>query len=392
MEITPPSERIELKASDPSAPATPRPQPKAVDPSEQGFSDAFGQALPELPEGFEPLAPQRPLMFWQHPMVQNVLPLATSLLIHLTIAVVGVILVVRAPQLFVPYTRQQLIVPDARIIEDAPVGGIPNPGLGEDPTRAAQQDQIQVQSSAEGWANKSSDRITQSLVAGGDNSAVDSVIGIGSNRSASGTGDPTGLGGSSGSAGGALAPFGPPGGGGGLGPRSPFMGISGNARRVIYIVDASGTMMSVFVHVREELKRAIDVLKPIQTFNVIFFKDADTIPLNKGAMIAATPDNKRKAFGFADGIAAAGGTDPIPAIRMAFAQKPNLIYILTDGFDNVDDFNTVVNEFRRLNSDKSVKVNTIWIKSSDAPELEKVLQKIADENGGRMISVDKSKF
>src|SRR3712207_7538590 len=42
-----------------------------------------------------------------------------------------------------------------------------------------------------------------------------------------------------GDGGGPVAPFGLPGGGGGLGPKSPFLGVSGNAMKVVYLCDSS---------------------------------------------------------------------------------------------------------------------------------------------------------
>ena len=68
-------------------------------------------------------------------------------------------------------------------------------------------------------------------------------------------------------------------------------------------------------------------------------------------------------------VIADGPTDPIPAIRQAFQQKPELIYLLTDGFENASDLNKIVEEFRRLNPDKKVKVNALLIRSAPAPEL-----------------------
>src|SRR5262249_43815119 len=126
-----------------------------------------------------------------------------------------------------------------------------------------------------------------------------------------------------------------------------------------------------------------------QEFNVLFFSDFEVIALSKANLVMATPANKLKAYELSDKMAAAGSTDPMPAIRMAFEQKPELIYVLTDGFENVVSFDAVVNEFRRLNADKKVKVNTILIRSSASPDLEKVVRTIAAENGGICKIIDR---
>ena len=82
-----------------------------------------------------------PVTFWQQPMVQNVLPFVTSLAVHLGIILVG-FLTFAGYQAARQVVEEQIIVPEAAIIEGAEVGGIPNPGLGGDPTRAAAQDEI----------------------------------------------------------------------------------------------------------------------------------------------------------------------------------------------------------------------------------------------------------
>jgi hypothetical protein len=220
----------------------------------------------------------------------------------------------------------------------------------------------------------------------GSSDATDSVIGLGTHSGIAGNSNGSGNGGD---AGGSLAPFGVPGGGAGLGPQSPFMGISGNATKVVYICDASGSMMDVFPRVRYELHQSVDVLRPMQGFNVIFFSDADLIALSKTDLVMANPQNKRRAFELSEKMAAAGTTDPLPAIRLAFSQKPELIYVLTDGFDQVVSFDAVIEEFRKLNADKKVKVNTILIRGAADPELERVVKTIATENGGICKIVDR---
>ncbi len=328
--------------------------------------------------------------FWQIPFVQDVLPFITSLLIHLGILGLG-LLTYKTVQMIVTVSKEPVIIPDATIIENAEVGGIPHPGLGGDETRDAAQDKFkEIPPESTGIAEKPSSNLTMQLVGGGAGENDDSAIAVGASSSAfgkgkgagSGTGDRIGAGTGDGS--GALAPFGIPGGGGGIGPKSPFMGVSGNAHRIVYLCDATGTMMNVFDDLRVQLRKSIDVLKPIQSFNVLFFQDDSFLFMDKANLLPATPENKRKAYEFLEQSVARGSTNPIPAIRAAFAQnpQPQLIYVLTDGFDAVSSYQEVIDEFKKLNPQKKVKVNTIMIKASEEPELEKVLQTIANDNGG----------
>jgi hypothetical protein len=337
------------------------------------------------PEG-EHLGPH--LGFWQDPVVQNYLPLGTSVAFHL-ILIIGGILSFKTYQKITQPMQEQVIIPEAAIVEGGEVGGIPNPGLGSDPNMAAAQNVDPNVSSTDNWADKRSESLTTTLMNGGSSDdATDSVIGLGARGGVTGTGAP-GPGGAGGEGTEALAPFGVPGGGQGLGPKSPFMGISGNARKVVYICDASGSMIDKIETLKQELRKSVDVLKPIQGFNVIFFKEGAFKALSTSdQLLMANADAKRQAFEFIRSMYIGPSSDPIAAIDLAFKEKPDLIYLLTDGeFDNNK---AVFDRIGTVNKDKRVKINTILLLPSresadDSQELkraEKDLKKIAVENGG----------
>jgi hypothetical protein len=332
--------------------------------------------------------------FFQQPWVQKALPFTTSLVLHLSIILVVVIFFKVAPSVL-KAVKEQIIVPDAQMVNDAPVGGITNPGLGGDPNRASAQDKV-ADADASGLNDKKTENLSQSLMSGGGNDgAADNVIGLGAHAGiGAGSGIGAAMGGSSGtgSGEGQLSPFGVPGGGGGVGPKSPFMGISGNGRKIVYLVDASGSMLSVFPRVKQELMISVSHLQPIQAFNIIVFHEdeSDMATMSKGGLLMANPDNKIAAGKFTDDQRAMAGTDPIPAIKLAFQQKPDLIYVLTDGFDNVDSFQAIIDLFHNLNVNKAAKVNAIMLKSRDDPALEHVLQAITDDAGGTFKVINES--
>jgi hypothetical protein len=216
--------------------------------------------------------------FFQKKSVQTWLPMATSVAVHLAIILTGLAFLDRR-ELLRANVEEQVIIPDAAIVEGADVGGIPNPGLGGDPTRAAAQDMIPEAGESQGWSERPSQTVQAALVGGGSESetAADTMIGVGASAGAGVQGPGQGPGAGTGQGGGELAPFGIPGGGGGIGPSANFVGISCNARRVVYICDATGTMLGLkYTLLKRELHKAIDILKPIQGFNIVFFKGGDT--------------------------------------------------------------------------------------------------------------------
>jgi len=359
-------------------PATPQPPPVP-----EGM---LGDAAAAQPPPVEYYREQQ--SFWRQPWVQNVLPLATSLALHLSLIVIG-FATYKTVQKVVQVVKEQIIIPESTMADNGPPGGIQHPGLGADPTRDAAQDLVKDASQDAGWATKATDELNQTLAGGAASDADSSLISIGANASTGGKGNGIGGGGADG---GQLAPFGVPGGGAGMGPKSNFAGTGGNAHQIMYFCDASGSMLSVFTQLKLELKRSIDALKPVQSFNVVFYRDDQYYALSKDGLVMASPDNKRKAYEFIDSQVSTGSTQPIPAIKFALSQKPQLMYLLTDGFDQIANFDDVINTFKNGNTEKKIHVNCIFLKSNDDPNLERVLRQIATENGGLMKIIAKSEF
>jgi hypothetical protein len=320
--------------------------------------------------------------------VQNILPLATSVLFHAAIIVIG-LLTYQAVKTFTEVTKEQVLIPDAAIV-DGDVGGIPHPGLGGDPTRDAAQDEFKdVQTQKNAWNTKPSESLAQTL-AGAQGETTESMIGAGPNSAfGTATGAPNGSGAGE-AAGGALAPYGLPGGGGGIGPQSPFMGVSGNARTVAYVCDGSGSMLGLqFDLLKQEITKAVDQLKAIQRYNVIFFQEGAAVSVSK-SLLPAIPSNKIKTYDFLKGVSLGANSNPISGLQLAFQQHPQLIYLLTDGA--FDDNQAVIDEIAKLNADKSVHVNTIAFfrdgqGDSERQACENVLRTIAADNGGKFTTV-----
>ena len=362
--------------------------PPPMQPPTAPLGDAVAPPLP--PDLFPRLS------FWQQPWVQNVLPLVTSLTIHAAIIIVGVVLALGAKV----YTtmkplEEQIIVPDAAIVEEGPAGGVQNVGIGGDPTRPSAQDEYAE--GGEGWAPKPGDKdATAALMGGGDGDSSDAVIGLsaaggGFGQGAgvgSGAGDSRGSG--SGDGGGPLAPFGTPG-GGGIGTRSNFLGVRGNARTVVFVCDASGSMINTFGSLKAELVKAISRLKSVQGFNIVFFQDEKCTALDQN-LLFATPENKRRAFKWLDEQTTTGTTNPIPGIELAFKNKPQLIYLLTDA--DFPDNNAVREAVKRMNTTKQTRVNTIIFVGEGDDDVTStfvdLMKEVAKDNGGVYARVKES--
>jgi uncharacterized protein with von Willebrand factor type A (vWA) domain len=169
-------------------------------------------------------------------------------------------------------------------------------------------------------------------------------------------------------------------------PLVVFMGVRDQATRVAFLCDSSGSMMTKFDGLRQELRKAVDGLLPVQSMSIIFFSEDAYLTLDKRS-VTASPGNKKKASDFLAKTSPHGSSDPIPGLRAAFAANPQTVYLLTDGdFPNNQQ---VLDEIRKLNKDKKVKVHTIAFVDR-GEEYEKLLKSIADENSGTYKFVGES--
>lgn len=379
----------------PNHPATPL-RPPAIDAHKPGLPPLPGKTPPLPPTAGAPvqMAPEGepgvPLSFWQLPWVQNILPFATSVVVHVGILIIGVVFFygIQYAANKMPH-QEEVIVPDASMIDNGPPGGVPFQGLGNDPQHQAFQDKDPSAGTPQGWAEKKGTAIDMKAAGGGDGDSNDSTIGVsalgggfghGKGGKGSGNGNFSGAGDGDGS--GPLAMFGTPG-GGGIGPKGPVFGHGGNAKKIAFVCDASGSMLNKFSTLRRELSNTVQGLRPIQSFNIIFFQEQGRSALSDGSLIMATPENKLKATNFLeDKVTPRGETNPIPGLELAFQQKPELIYLLTDG--DFPDNNAVLKRITELNKDHRVKINTIAFvgEADNDTDFQKLLDKIAKDNGG----------
>jgi hypothetical protein len=378
----------------PNNPATPLRPPSANAPK-PGLPPLPGKT-PPLPPGAEAVQmvpesePGVPLSFWQLPWVQNILPFATSIVVHAGILIIGIVFFygIQYVSNKMPH-QEEVIVPDASMIDNGPPGGVPFQGLSNDPQHQAFQDKDPSAGTPQGWAEKKGTAIDMKAAGGGDGDSNDSTIGVsalgggfghGKGGKGSGTGNFSGSGDGDGS--GPLAMFGTPG-GGGIGPKGPVFGHGGNAKKIAFVCDASGSMLNKFSTLRRELGNTVQGLRPIQSFNIIFFQEQGRTALSDGGLVMATPENKLKATNYLeDKVTPRGETNPIPGLELAFQQKPELIYLLTDG--DFPDNNAVLKRITELNKDHRVKINTIaFVGEADTDtDFQKLLDKIAKDNGG----------
>ena len=120
-----------------------------------------------------------------------------------------------------------------------------------------------------------------------------------------------------------------------------FAGTAGsNARTIVYVIDASGSMISHIQIVIDELARSLEALNPKQSFSVIFFQQNKALavpPANQ--MLPATDQEKVRALQWIrENIVPQGRSNPLAALDLALGHKPDVVFVLSEGITGSGEF------------------------------------------------------
>jgi hypothetical protein len=120
-----------------------------------------------------------------------------------------------------------------------------------------------------------------------------------------------------------------------------FAGLkASNARRVVYVVDASGSLVGTFPLIVEELRKSLQRLDPRQSFGIIFFQrgEAVTVPPG-GALQPATPERVDEALKWiAAKMIPSGRSNPVAAFEAAMAMRPEIVFLLSANITGSGEF------------------------------------------------------
>lgn len=177
-----------------------------------------------------------------------------------------------------------------------------------------------------------------------------------------------------------------------------FYGTGGNARRLAYLVDASGSLIDSFPFVIQELKRSIGELGEEQSFTVIFFQNNDAIEVPPRGLRKATAQTKARVLQWIDpatrNITPIGQSSPIKAVHQALRYRPQLLFILSDNITGAGRFEINQTVLLKQISSANVantKISTIQFLHADPLTrvgLKGTLELIAGRTGGTYKFLD----
>lgn len=170
-----------------------------------------------------------------------------------------------------------------------------------------------------------------------------------------------------------------------------FAGLkASNARRVVYVVDASGSLVGTFPAILHELEQSLSRLDRRQSFAVIFFQRGEAVPVPPGRLMPADAANIHRAISWIrQSVFPMGRSSPIAALRAAMKLDPDLVFMLSAGITGAGEFEVsqeeILKALERINpvvsrsGRRKARIQCVQFLERDPGG---VLERIAEIHGG----------
>lgn len=151
------------------------------------------------------------------------------------------------------------------------------------------------------------------------------------------------------------------------------------SNRVVFVIQASGAMISSIVEVKGEVGKAVSGLKSDQSFGLVAFQDNRAIVFTK-TLQPASASNRHQAWTWLNGMTATSTSDPIPALEATAKLRPDVVWFVSNG--NMPDNKVALAAAERLSKAWKFRINTVLRFASDDEEAKEFLRELADRTGG----------
>jgi hypothetical protein len=171
-----------------------------------------------------------------------------------------------------------------------------------------------------------------------------------------------------------------------------FFGAQVWGSKFVYVIDRSGSMSQRdrLGAARRELIGSLSKLPPETQFQIIFYNLRPEAILQPKVLKLhfSTDQNKVVAAREMDKMIPDGGTEHLPALKMALSMKPDVIFFLTDA----DDLRARdVKEATDMNKDQA-HIHTIEFGIGAEVDRDNQLRELASKNGGTYRYIDAARF
>jgi hypothetical protein len=179
-----------------------------------------------------------------------------------------------------------------------------------------------------------------------------------------------------------------------------FAGLAAErVRSVVYVVDASGPMVTILPRVLGEVQRSVSALSPTQRFGVVVLGDpgegAPPFRQFEGKLVDANPRNVGRLKDWLGTVSPSGRSNPLDGLRVALSMKPQAVFLLSRSIERSAGNawgagrEATIAELEKLNpvdaatGKRGVVVKTIQFKEDDPTG---TMQAIARLHGGGLGS------
>ncbi len=181
--------------------------------------------------------------------------------------------------------------------------------------------------------------------------------------------------------------------------KSEFFGIKIVSRRVIFIIDVSGSMEEKLTNdykgkagwtrmevAREELKKCLENLDPGAFFNIMVFSSG-VERWTDGALVPCDPAHRADALAYVDKLQAGGGTNLYDSLKDAFTDpEVDTIFVMSDGEPSMGEVvePLVIREHvASWNENRRIVINTVAVGGQF-----NILEWLAEDSGGTHVKFE----
>ena len=167
----------------------------------------------------------------------------------------------------------------------------------------------------------------------------------------------------------------------------------GGPRHIVYVLDISGSMVSRIKRADSEIRKALNGLRPDETFDIIAFNNE--IYSFDTELAPATPNMREKASAFLDTLIVNNGTNTQEGMKKALAiPDVNEVVLLTDGRpgSGITDTDSLTDYIRHINKHHA-RISCVGMVGTDENGVDQtfeataLLKQIAHDSGGSCLIV-----
>lgn len=159
-----------------------------------------------------------------------------------------------------------------------------------------------------------------------------------------------------------------------------FLDIHEHGRRVVFVWECDGSMITYFDTLRVAAYATIDGMKEGQQYNFIRMLNWSSQPMSAD-WVTMDAAGRARAKDFLDAMTPHNG-EALTALVEAFSLKPDVIVLLDNGtLDRDVKHRVVLKAIRLMNADHHTRIHTVALQDDDEAWQEEMRQ-IAEENGG----------